>query len=665
MFAITNLQVDETILNRPQARDLDLETFCVLGSSFNEIKRENNASLPAPSELHQTQTKKLKRFTQPPTPLLLCENDQDTISALFDGAVIPTNLFLSCLINMLVGRESIMFMWRWNARKFVTKHFNQPIGVPGISPLALQGLIDQCLDIGSLYTRLSNTATDIAKMATLQDGVMISFRSALTDILAAIQHYVESLDVQNESLFPLLVHLRPVSTIVHLLANILGCGDLTRALSLNSLPDPVKMLSELHTRLSIYQTSDINLYLLTAELFKRCLDPWMFKLNGIIGLNGSTYWKTPSKMVDFEMFVGQEQNSGFLVVEKNRLPTFLSPENAQICVEILTALHILYSLGDTSVVDRNVAFNATFSAKKSQNALIPPLDFESGLEKETKTLLTPTQLFTNTLAVLKTENRATHALFDADEDPLKDLQMSIETQQQAVNDSLMTHVRKYLSCHLESAKRFFLLGLGSTDLCQMVFHDNTVKIGASPNWPPLNSDLRITEDLVADLLPKDDVRMWFGTPQNVDGGEQAFSPDSIMATEYITVFYTPPEELKYVFMPRVIKGYQRIFARLLKLARCVFFLQLKHRFSFHYVLQLQYCHFQVIDAEWYKLQNGVNKTSNFMRIVNLHNSFIDTVGRKLFLYSQEDRELNGYLQSLLDDDPGQVPKHWRKFTALG
>jgi hypothetical protein len=661
MFSITNLKVDETVLNRPQAQEIDLESFCVLGSSFNEIKRENDAS-PTSDIEHQTQ-KKLKRHTQAPTPLLLCEHDQQTISTLFEGATIPTSLFLTCLVNVLVGRESIMFIWRWSSRRFVSKHFAQPIKVPGVSTMALQGLVDQCLEIGSLFTRLSNTAKDIAKMVSLEDSIMIAFRSALTDILAAIQHYIESLDANDESLFPLLVHLRPVSAVVHLLANILGCGDLSRALSLQSLPNPVKLLSELHTRLSIYQTSDINLYILTAELFKRCLSPWMFKLHGVIGLNGSTYWKTPSKMVDPEMFVVQEPNSGFLITDKDRLPTFVCPEDAQICVEILTALHILYSLGDTTVVDTNVDSKPVMPQVESQETLIPPLDFESSLERDTTSLLAPAQLFTDTLSFLKLEKAESISLFESD-DPLKDFQVSIEQQQQAVNDSLMSHVKKYLFTHLESAKRFFLMGLGAIDLCQLVFQDNTVKIGSSLNWPPLNSDLRITEDLVADLLPDKDIRIWFGTPQNIDGGEESFAPDSIMATEYITVFYTPPEELKYIFMPHIIKGYQRIFARLLKLARCVYFLQLKHRFSFHFLIQLQYCHFQIIDVEWYRFHTGIHKTSNFMRIVNLHHAFIDAVERNLSLVSQEDQLLNNYLQSLLNDDPVDVPKHWKKFSAL-
>lgn len=662
MFSITNLQVEEGVLNRPQAQDIDLETFCVLGSSFNEIKREINASPTFSETGHQTQ-KKLKRHTQPPTPLLLSENDQQTISTLFEGATIPTSLFLSCLINMLVGRESIMFNWRWSSRKFVAKHFSQPIKVPGLSSLALQGLVDQCLEIGSLFTRLSNTAKDIAKMATLEDSIMIAFRSALIDILEAIQHYIEALDSNNDSLFPLLVNLRPLSTIVHLLANILGCGDLSRALSLQSLPNPVNLLSELYTRLTIYQTSDINLFILTAELFKRCLSPWMFKLHGVIGLNGSTYWKTPSKMVDTEMFVAQEPNSGFLIVDKFRLPTFLSPDNAQICVEILTALHILYSLGDTIVIDATISSNAERPQTQGLETLIPPLDFESHFEKDTACLLVPAQLFSDTLSFLKLQDTQAMSLFESD-DPLKDFQVSIEQQQQAVNDSLMSHVKNYLFAHLESAKRFFLMGLGSADLCQLIFQDNTVKIGTSLNWPPLNSDLRITEDLVADLLPDTDIRMWLGTPQNIDGGEQSFAPDSIKATGYITVFYTPPEELKYIFMPHIIKGYQRIFARLLKLSRCVYFLQLKHRFSFHFLIQLQYCHFQIIDAEWYKFQAGISQTSNFMRIVNLHNTFIDAVERKLLLFSQEDQQLSDYLQSLLNDDPVDIPKYWRKFTAL-
>ncbi|KAG5358562.1 Spindle pole body component [Yarrowia sp. B02] len=660
MFSITNLQVDENVLNRPQPPEIDLESFCVLGASFNEIKRENDAS-PTSEPERQTQ-KKLKRHTQPPTPLLLSEHDQATISTLFEGATIPTNVFLACLINMLVGRESIMFIWRRSSAKFVTKHFAQPVKVLGVSATALQGLVDQCLVIGSLFTRLSNTASDIARMVSLEDSIMIAFRSALTDILAAIQHYIETLDSDDESLFPLLVNLRPVSTIVHLLANILGCGDLSRALSLQSLPDPVKLLSELHTRLSIYQTSDINLYILTAELFKRCLSPWMFKLHGIIGLNGATYWKTPSKMVDAEMFVAQNENSGFLVTDKSKLPTFLSPENAQICVEILTALHILYSLGDTSVVDENIGSKIAAPQEQAAEALIPPLDFDSSVEKDAETLLKPAQLFSDTLSFLKLEKTEAFSIFES-EDPLKDFQLSIEQQQQAVNDSLMKHVKKYLFKHLESARRFFLMGLGSTDLCQLVFQDNTVRVGSSLNWPPLNSDLRITEDLVADLLPDSEIRMWFGTPQNIDGGE-SFSPESIKATGYITVFYTPPEELKYVFMPHIIKGYQRIFARLLKLARCVLFLQLKHMFSFHYLIQLQYCHFQIVDTEWYRLQTGVGKTSNFMRIVNLHNSFIDAVERKLFLFSEEDQLLNDYLQSLLIDEPVDIPKHWRKFAAL-
>lgn len=571
------------------------------------------------------------------------------ISTLFEGATIPTDLFLTCLVNMLVGRESIMFIWRRNSQKFVTKHFTQQIKVPGLSSQALQGLIEQCLEIGSLFTRLSHTAADISRMVTQHDSIMIALKSALTDILAALVNYIESLDM---GIFCLLINLRPVATIVHLLANILGCGDLSRALTLQSLPDHVTLLSELYNRLSIYETSDVNLYLLTKEVFSRCLTPWMTKLGGIIGLNGSLYWKKPSEMVDSEMFVFLN-NSGFLAVEKSKLPTFLTPQNAQICVEVLTALHILFGLNDTVV---EVEEKKSEKSEQNGNTLIPPLDFDTSISRDAEVLLKPSALFSNTLAFLN----GSKTTFDST-DPLASLHISIESQQQKVNLALMKHVTKHLYSHLETVKRFFFMSLGSADLCQLLFFENTVKIGQSQNWPPLNSDLRVCEDLSRDLMVEKDTKIWFGAPQDVD---DVHSPDSICATEYVTVFYTPPEELKYVFLGHVIKSYQRIFQRLLKLARCAHFLQLQKRFTFHSVLKLQNFHFQVIDAEWYRMKSGVEETNNFMRVVNLHHVMMESIERRVFLFGEENTVLNEYLQKLLNDDPEEMPKGWRKLVEV-
>lgn len=681
MFTVTNVAPDPEFdrLVNIETDTIDLETFCVLGASLDDDygpqsdpKREVDASLT------QTPYPTFKRQKRLAAPLLLTEQNQDTISTLFPGSSIPTKLFMSCLVNLMVGRESIMFSFRHKSMRFAYKHvsFNQ-IKVPGVSSTALESLVQECLVSGSLFQRLKMTSNAISSKVTRNDSIVIAFDSALSDILDAIQHYIETLcDDSQSSLLFFTLHTRSVHTIVHLLANLLGCGDLGRALQLSKLPDPIALLSELYRRVSVYKTSDTNLHILTAELFARSVSPWLAKLHGIIGVpyeNSSDflcYWKLPSEMVDSEMFVVQALG-GFLSFDKAMLPVFMTSGDAQTCVEILTGLHILYNLGDISAVG-SITKSSDMNSSESIEKLIPALDMDLTLTTPVSKLLVHSVLFDKTMEFLvsRVEDKSSGEIHSSDngsdtDTTLRGVKFTIEKQQELVNVTLMTHVNKYLSVHLECVRRFFLLGLGATDLCHLLFHDNKMHIKSfasdessfSSNWPPLNSDLCVLDDitnLYLDSFGSNRPQFWFSVSHEIP----EVPPESIHATAFVNVSYVPPVELKYLFLENVISGYKNIFARLLKLARCVLFLQTQQLFSFHDVLQMQYLHVAVIESEWFKFQRSAT-TKNFMSLVKSHNLMIDNLNRKLFLDGENNIQLDDYLQSLLDGSPIDVPRVWR------
>lgn len=297
-------------------------------------------------------------------PTLLLSERSDSL--LFDsivqhriepgGIMVPSLRVLSCLFNLAMGRESLMFAFSETRLAFKpSSPYTSKVRIPGCTTKSLQGLVEFCLQCGSRLMRLKYTAKTIHKLS--QSPVLIAFADCLNLVVHSIERAYTTnhhqLLVENNHVLQLQHSLRPAAKIVSLLTHLLGCGDISIPVKLNRLPKPWSLLNALYARSLVFESSDTGLFQLTRLLLERASEPWLRSLEDIIGLGRQeTFWRPAdyiAEAIDSFVQVDSEERGQLLKLDFDKIPKFLDRNLAYMALQTLNCFIILSRHGGTRI----------------------------------------------------------------------------------------------------------------------------------------------------------------------------------------------------------------------------------------------------------------------------------------------------------------------------
>ncbi|KAA8915181.1 hypothetical protein TRICI_002676 [Trichomonascus ciferrii] len=299
----------------------------------------------------------IKELKQRVSPSVLLSERRDgngqldaIINNVEESLLIPTDLFLSCLSNVSLGRESLMFRFSRTRLVFKPVSPNHRFRISGCTAESLQGIADFCVKCGSQLMRLKYTVEMIQQKSS--SPVLIAFADCLDRIGKSIESNSEALlRLDNETIVGLYNVVRPAARIVDLLTNLLGCGDISIPVRLNRLPKPWTLLNALYTRTLVFESSDSSLFHLTKLVLQRTSSSWLRSLEDIIGLgNQETFWRTAEYITESaDSFVQVDDENSLLKLNPDKIPIFLDHQLAHLALQTLNCFMILARHGRRNI----------------------------------------------------------------------------------------------------------------------------------------------------------------------------------------------------------------------------------------------------------------------------------------------------------------------------
>jgi hypothetical protein len=304
--------------------------------------------------------KELKQRVSPSVLLSERRDDNGQLDAIInkveESLLIPSVLFLNCLSNVSLGRESLMFRFSHTRLVFKPVSPSHRFRISGCTAESLQGMTDFCVKCGSQLMRLKYTVEVIQENSS--SPVLIAFADCLDRIVKSIESNAEILlRHDNGSIVSLYNVIRPSARIVDLLTNLLGCGDVSIPVRLNRLPKPWSLLNALYTRTLVFESSDASLFHLTKLILQRTSSSWLRSLEDIIGLgHQETFWRTAEYISEStDSFVQVDEENSLLKLNPEKIPIFLDHQLASLALQTLNCFMILARHGRRSI---NEALNA-------------------------------------------------------------------------------------------------------------------------------------------------------------------------------------------------------------------------------------------------------------------------------------------------------------------
>jgi hypothetical protein len=282
---------------------------------------------------------------------------QDKFSDMYDassvGVVLSTNYLLSCLGLMICGYQSQLFVLHEKRRLFRVSSDRIKFRVLGLTIEAMNRIIDYCIVTGSRMERLRYTSKVIYRKAATAGPILIAFAHCIDSIIEVVLNYVVEA-ARTDKLLEFRNKIKTPVQVINILAELLGCDDLSKAIELNRLPESWDLLNGLFSRCILLESADEKLYNLVRLILKNTADQWFEKLENFIGFGKQVnlFWSNLEENVTKDFFVNitDELGINLFEVEERKVPNFFSLDLAKRSVNIMNCLLLLANYSSENVM---------------------------------------------------------------------------------------------------------------------------------------------------------------------------------------------------------------------------------------------------------------------------------------------------------------------------
>lgn len=268
------------------------------------------------------------------------------------GSLLSMDYLMSCLGLLICGYQSRLFILNEKKRVFTTSSKDVKFRTSGLTAKSVAGIVEFCLAAGSRTERLRYTSRVIYTHASTAGPILVAFANCINIILEAVAHHVdESKSLQLIDFYNTVY--TPISVIT-MLAELLGCDDLSKALALNRLPSSWKLLNALYSRCMMLESANEKLYHLVKMVLKSAADQWFDKLEDFIGLGEqfNQFWSEldERKTSDFFTKITSDLGIHLFSVDEDKVPDFFNMQTAENSVNIMNCLLLLANYSNEDVM---------------------------------------------------------------------------------------------------------------------------------------------------------------------------------------------------------------------------------------------------------------------------------------------------------------------------
>lgn len=314
-----------------------------------------------------------------------------------DVPIIRPSYFIRCLKMLVCGKQTQLFLYN-SKRQVFSKCDPGLYKIAGISCDVIADISEAAIDAGSKMVRLKDTCQVIYSRASdpKVGPILVAFANKITKLLFSLERYIlspgkelEGLSQKSEHILACYKYLSAPMRIIDLMAVLLGCDDLTKALVLNKLPPSWVLLNTLYDRCSRFEflskdeitsteSSEYGNLFNLSNLFRYMMygtvSQWLSKLELFTGLgsksnllNIARFHSTDSSSLryypdeDIFLYIDMSRHReavealkknddstldeirsiSLFKVDEERVPVFMSQGLAQICADISNCLILL------------------------------------------------------------------------------------------------------------------------------------------------------------------------------------------------------------------------------------------------------------------------------------------------------------------------------------
>lgn len=268
------------------------------------------------------------------------------------GVVLQVEYLLYCLKLLVCGHQSSLFVLDEKKHIFTLSATEYKFRVSGITWTSLSGIIDYCLQVGSRLERLQYTVRVIYRHADTAGPILLAFANCINILVDVISNFVN--ESQTSRILEFFNAIQLPGSVVSMMANLLGCDDVSKALALNRLPSSCKLLNALYRRCTLLESADERLYQLVKLVLTSAADQWFDKLEDFVGLGQqfNHFWTDldESRTSHFFVKVTSDLGINLFAVEEEKVPVYFSQALATKSVGIMNCLLLLAQYSDESVM---------------------------------------------------------------------------------------------------------------------------------------------------------------------------------------------------------------------------------------------------------------------------------------------------------------------------
>jgi len=541
----------------------------------------------------------------------------------FNG-VLPHDVSLRAMCNLVLGRSSIFF--HWNASKGCFEETLRDTPVSGLSLPCSASFSAALMDYASMYRRL---LADVASYSIGKTRTVTELKRCVTEIMDAVERFLSDSLPAIRSMLQLQATVQTprllVTYLTELLESVKDIGTEEEVLSI--LADQVYMTAE----------SGSELTEVLQAVLARISHPWLQSLREDLGLTDELAFPTGA-LADEDTILDSSDldQSSDDVVPQGRLQSRLIGEgDRRLIANTRSSLRIARKHLDSSFTaaayasmtgqdDRSVAgaaptskFNTEYDGgvlehdawadEEAQHHYLENLD--ACINRKPEPNGTSDTLNSVTIALLRgagapKETNDIELKSSTGFDPLAELRPVIQTQWRGLNHRILRHVFEVceLREHLATQRSFYLLGSGDfvARLSTALFSANTQPAertrGTVPTgeimglrldaregqkWPPASYELRLSlMGVLSEAYYSDISRAEEGAPPDLPANlsfairelsetdiDRVTDPTSLHALDFLKLQYAAPAPLDVILTPASTQRYDEIFRFLLQLLR--------------------------------------------------------------------------------------------------
>lgn len=254
-------------------------------------------------------------------------------------AIVGAKVYAASLLALGLGRSSILFAWNEEKQSFIPTF--PRIRISGYTVESLEGLSSVFMDCG-IVTKSLQTFVRKAYTKNNSSG-RIALADAVSNLLTAVQSQLSESASDNQSILQLQVLFRPVHSILTCFQRIVKNVSASR--------NDESMLSTVFEEIQLLEHRTDSPREILIEILSRVSNPWLEFAGEWLGLRRETGLPL-TKGGDGKSFVkvanrawiddrGIDMQERDFVLDYDRVPSFISPDDARAMFEVGRSLRFL------------------------------------------------------------------------------------------------------------------------------------------------------------------------------------------------------------------------------------------------------------------------------------------------------------------------------------